>query len=272
MQQQRVAQGGSIAVAGGHRVGEPHQIVAAASRRLDPLTIVPPQGRVAQRIVVLAGAGRPGGAMDRNVQLIEGVQLCGQRPGEQTRQTWGHAGSDDERCVVLHGQRLQRQHGHQVVDVVADGDHRCTAGEQPLSECCVRCGLAQHHHVAHAEVVGVVDDHHTLAAHTQPRSRVVHGNRNPARHEVGDRTAAGDAATHQTDDGGGGWAHLGGTLTSRQPPSCGGTPPLPRNRSTPAIVPANDSATSARRSIFMGGAYQGRCHHCARRQRSRGPP
>ena len=38
-----------------------------------------------------------------------------------------------------------------------------------------------------------------------------------------------------------------------KPPSWGGDPPVPRARSTAAIMPATPNATSPRRSIFIAG-------------------
>ena len=50
--------------------------------------------------------------------------------------------------------------------------------------------------------------------------------------------------------------HFGSTGSSRQPPCCGGTPPLPRKRSTPATMPAADRAKMARRIIFTVGLHR----------------
>ena len=45
-----------------------------------------------------------------------------------------------------------------------------------------------------------------------------------------------------------------GRSSSRQPPSCGGTPPLPRTRRIAAITAATPSAINARRMLFTSGA------------------
>ena len=42
-------------------------------------------------------------------------------------------------------------------------------------------------------------------------------------------------------------------VTSRQPPCCGGTPPLPRKRRMPAMMLATDAARMTRRMNFMVG-------------------
>ena len=117
----------------------------------------------------------------------------------------------------------------------------------------VRLRMTQRNDVGDREIGRTADQHGT--AWRARRCRVEDGNVGSQSQQVGTETASGDAVADHPDDRPGrvGRRHDGGSLSSRQPPSCGGTPPLPRTRSRPATAPARDRATKARRSAFTVG-------------------
>lgn len=117
--------------------------------------------------------------------------------------------------------------------------------------------MDEHNHITRGEIGGIFHANDVLR---QPLDHgIEHGDLAINADEVGNYTSAGDTAPDDADGArsvaGGLARHFGGTVTSRQPPSCGGTPPLPRMRKMPAIVPANERATRKRRNVFMQRAY-----------------
>ena len=86
LQQERIGQRGAIAILRTDRLREPVQLASAATGPFDPRAVVPPDGGVAERVVVLHGARRAGGAMGGDVDLLGDVQLAPQVIDQQARQ------------------------------------------------------------------------------------------------------------------------------------------------------------------------------------------
>ena len=76
-----------IAILRADRLGEPAQLPPASPDVIGPAAVAPGRRQPAERTVVGAGARRPGGAVDRDVDLIDHGQLGGQVTGDQARQT-----------------------------------------------------------------------------------------------------------------------------------------------------------------------------------------
>ena len=198
----------------------------------------------AERGVVLAGAGRAAGAVERDVDLVDGVELVGRQPGQQTGHAGRRRGTDDEGPAVTRRQPLQREQRLDVGGVIARGHHRAAGLQVHPSRLVLRVGRGQHHHVGLVPQRPLVGQRDLDLA----GERLAGGDEQDARHlrsveEVAHDAAADDAVADDAD------AHQGRSVkgTSCQPPRCGGTPPRPRNRRTPAIIPATPTARSARR-------------------------
>ena len=70
VQQRGIGKISPIAVPGADRLGEPAQFATTACGPFDPLTVVPAERPSGERLVVFAGAGWSGGAVDGDVQLV----------------------------------------------------------------------------------------------------------------------------------------------------------------------------------------------------------
>lgn len=255
LQQQWVGEGSAVAVVCRDGFGKPHKVATAAAGRFDPFIVVPAQRRIAQRVVMLAGAFRPGGAVDGDVQLVECVQLRGEVARQQTRQAGRYTAADDQHRITCFRLSVQGEQCADVVEVVAHRDQRRARQQKSLRELRVGRWLGEHNYVARRKIRSVVDADDIFGE--VDRARVVYRDASTGRGQQRNDATTGDTATDHSDDvidpvsAITPTSHFGGTLTSRQPPSCGGTPPFPRMRNTPAIVPASDRATRNRRSVFI---------------------
>ena len=271
VQHERVDHLRPVAVLRTDRIGEPAQLATRTGLPFDPTTIVPTESDAAEGAVVLPGARRSSRAVDGDMDLVGVVEPVGQHSGQEPGQTGGEVGAQHERPVGGVGPGLEL---HQLVDVVdrvgGRDDVGATAerfgGNLELrrrshhhDDRCVECLIELAHHGAGAarpgySIRGVradVMDHHP--ARRQPTHDVPDGS--PPDHAgADDRDDDGVVAHRRFHE----WL-LG---NSRQPPCCGGMPPLPRTRSVPAIRPPTDSAISARRiaftmSCYLGSGYSG---------------
>ena len=228
MQQHGIGKISPIAVTGADRLGEPAQLAATARSPFDPLPVMPAERPAGERLVVFASAGRPGGAVDGDVQLVARRQPGSEMAGQQPRQAWRHGGPDDQRRAGLFGDRIEVEQRPHVVGVPAHRHHVRTAFEQVGGRTGVRAGAGEH------------DD-------------------------VGDEVtrdellAAGQIAAHTfTDDSApddGDAAHCWSRSIGCHPPCCGGVPPRPRTRKALAIAAARPRAASARRISFTSVEY-----------------
>ena len=185
------------------------------------------------------------------MDLVDGVELVRGQPGQQAGEAWGRSGADDEGPAATRRQPLQREEGPDIGGVVARGHHRAPGLEVDPGRLVLGVGRGQHHYVGlipQRPLVGQRDL--DLAG-----ERLAGGDEQDPRHlrpveQVAHHAAADDAVTDDAD------AHQGRSVkgTSCQPPRCGGTPPRPRNRRTPAIIPATPTASSARRITLTMGA------------------
>ena len=85
LQQQRIGEGGAIAVARADRIGEVSELSPGAAPPADPIAVAPVERRAGQRGVVLAGAGGAAGAGPADVDLVDLVEQVGRRGGRAGR-------------------------------------------------------------------------------------------------------------------------------------------------------------------------------------------
>ena len=204
-------------------------------------------------VVVLHRARRPGRAVRGDVDLLGDMQLPPQVIGEQAGQSGAHRRSDDQHCGVATGQVVEIDEHTDVGDVGRRRHHRDSGGEVLRSQLRMWMRMAQTDHIGDCQIGRVSDGDD--ASRRGRHCRIEDSDPAPTAEKVGSDAAARDPIADQADDrrtriGDG---HVGGSLSSRQPPSCGGMPPLPRTRNTPAIAPARERATKARRSAFTVG-------------------
>ena len=138
---------GAVAVVRADRLGEPAQLAARPCRASNPRAVVPGQAAAGQRSMVLAGAGRPGRAVDGDVDLVADRQLVGEVTDEQARQARRHTGTDHEGHIGVEGGAVEFEHRRHVVELVTDRDGREPAFEQLLGESrrAARCTPTPRH-------------------------------------------------------------------------------------------------------------------------------
>ena len=90
MQQHRVGEVAAIAVAGTDRFGEPAQLAPAAGGAFDPLPSCQPTAQPASALWCSRRAGRSGGSVDGDVQLVARRHALDELGGEQAGQPWRH--------------------------------------------------------------------------------------------------------------------------------------------------------------------------------------
>ncbi len=186
--------------------------------------------------MVIAGAARAGGAVHRDMDLVDGRHLEREIPGEQAGQAWRERGTDHERRAVRRELVIERHQLAGVVEAVTDGDDRgATQPERPRQRRMID-RVSEHGDVA------VLDERRRFAA------RVVRSDVDVGEHPL--HAATDDAGRRPPRSSFGGPASVGSSR-GRHPPCCGGVPPRPRTLSPAAAIPAMVNAPRMRRSSFM---------------------
>ena len=144
MQQHGIGKISPIAVPGADRLGKPAQLATTAGGPFDPLPVVPAERPAGERLVVFAGAGGAGRAVDGDVQLVARRQPGGEMAGQQPRQTRRHGGPDDQRRAGLFGDRIEVEQRPHVVGVPTRRHDVRTAFEQVGGRTGVRAGAGEH--------------------------------------------------------------------------------------------------------------------------------
>ena len=255
------ASAAAVAVLAADRIGEPAQLAARSAARALPRPVAPVERPAAEGAVVLAGAGGAGRARLGHVDFGDAVELAGGVTGQYAGEPGCEAGADHDRQGPLGGfgvEVLEKTNG---LDVIAGRHDVGAGGECGFGHGSVSVGTGEHNHVG-------------LGAEFRRPGRN-HGRRSERLDDLGRSTrvgvddtetldavgrgelsrGAGARCTNADDDG----AHQrrSGPESSRQPPSFGGLPPVPRSRSTPATIPAMPRASRARRSAFIGVGLAG---------------
>ena len=195
--------------------------------------------------MVHPGARRSAGAVDRDMDLVDRVELGRAHAGQEPRETGRGAPPHHQRPLDLEGEALQGEEGLDVSAVITGGDDRPAGLEEDPGLRVLGRRRGQHHHI------GLGPDSPFVCGADLRLIRTPRWSRRDEEDlvdvdpidEVGDHPAADDAVADDADP------HQGRSSngTSCQPPRWGGTPPRPRTRSTPAISPATPTASNARR-------------------------
>ncbi len=216
---------------------------------------------------MLAGAGGATRAGLRDVDLVDRLETTGGVASQHAREARREPGTDHHGDPPLGRLRIQVQQPSHVVHGVTHRHDGLTPAHEGRRGLDVRAGRAgQDHDVGvHGLVVagqvdlGVIPERLTqrddpvtalLAQHDAFDAFGRHelageAGADGAESEDGESHRAADQVSSESDN-------------SRQPPSCGGVPPVPRIRSTAATMPAMPRATNARRNIFMDDSLPAR--------------
>ena len=278
MQQGGFGHLGPVAVVRVDRLGEPAQLATGACGTSDPFTVVQPERGAAERAMMLTGAGRAASAVHRYMDLVDDVKLVGEVAGEQPRQSRRHGRADDQRRPPNSYRLAELEQLAHVVEIVAHRNDRDTVAEQSARCLGMRSRVGQHSCIGDLGMVEISCDagHHPGDDCGDLDSPVDDGQPEITRLCQGlSDASSGDPGADDCDDrrlphasraaGAHRLRHFWRRDSSRQPPCCGGTPPLPRKRSTPNTVAAAERAKTARRSIFTVA-------HCTAMATPRSPP
>lgn len=192
----------------------------------------------------------------------------------QAREARTHRCANHQRRRVTSRHAIECHEITDVVEVVAHRHHGDPRLERGRRQGHVRSRLGQHEYPGETIIVVTRTEMLSSCGCTSAETR------NERRHQIGPDIVHLDLDRlfGSEDDPGNPGAHCSdaddaneighadrSTGSSRQPPFCGGIPPLPRTRSAPAMTPAMESAMRARRSNFMAVTLTGRAHERFRR-------
>ncbi len=186
------------------------------------------------------------------MDLVHRLEVGGRLGGEHAGEPGREAGPDHDRDATRLGFGTEVEQAPDVVDRIRHRHDRDTPGDERARQLDVQAGRGREHD--HVGLDGcVVRPALTGGLVAQGRGHLVDARRAQVpHHDLLDRVGRGQlaggtrAAGAQTEDGDAHQRRSSG-VSSRQPPRCGGVPPVPRARSTAATMPAIPRATSALR-------------------------
>ncbi len=196
-----------------------------------------PERSAAQGSVLLTSACWSSGSVDGDVDLVARREPRGEEPCKQFGEPWRHAGTDDQRHSGPASMIIEIDERLDVVEIVAHRHHTDAAVEESDSVWCMWTGVREH-------------DDIECTQHRARGSRVDVDDGDVS--ENGAESAGNPLADDSSPDQPDGDHQRSGSSSGRQPPCCGGVPPVPRTRMTVAVITIARIAASDRRTNFMG--------------------
>jgi hypothetical protein len=169
--------------------------------------------------------------------------LIGEHSGEETRESGGHPCADNERDPARAGEIVEVEQRPYIVEIITHGHDRRADVQELRGDWGVSPTLGQYDHVhagRHVADPARIDRYELERGH--------HGR------ESSDNAVSDNPSTDDGDP-----AHQrSGSSSGRQPPCCGGVPPVPRSRYTVAVMTIMKMAKIARRRNFISMAEYSR--------------
>ena len=139
MEEHRVRQSGPVAVRAGDRIREPAQLTSGTAALRDPGAVPPILTLRAERVMVLAGTGRPPRSELRDMDLVDRVELGRSMAGQHTREPRREPSTDKNCPIDADRSLMQREEIKAVLHRIADRDHMGAKGqrlfcEQPMAD------------------------------------------------------------------------------------------------------------------------------------------
>ena len=186
------------------------------------------------------------------MDLVHRLEPGGRLGREHAGQAGREPGADDERDAASLGFGAEVEQAADILDGVRHGHDRDAPGDERARQLDVQAGGGgEHDHVGLDR--RVVRPSLAGGLVTEGRGDLVDARRSQVpQHDLLDRVGRGQLTSGarpdraETEDGDAHQVRSSG-VSSRQPPRCGGVPPVPRARSTAATMPAIPRATSALR-------------------------
>ena len=206
--------------------------------------------------MMLAGARRAAGSGLGDMDLVNLIKLTSAVASEKTRQARHEAGTYHHRHRPIASFFIKREESPHLRRLIRGGDDRDALMDGPSGKGHLGTGWAgDHDHVwragdttAHTRLGPVAQCGNQLTEARGVRITDLEFVHHTARSKLASDPCTAGAGTEQQDPS---HQRRSSPSSSRQPPVCGGMPPLPRTRIPAANATATAMATRARRARVM---------------------